>query len=99
MSFTQTIEVTSGDERTLCDRLTAWHAEQHGLAPGYQRARLLADTDAPGRYLIEVDFSSREEAERNNDRPETAAWAAKLQELVTGTPRYTNLRVVCAAGH
>jgi hypothetical protein len=94
MAFVQTIEVQAADETSLRDHLSGWHAEQAGLAPGYQGGRVLADADNPGRFLIEVDFSSREEADRNSDRSETGAWAAKLRELVGGEPRYANYRVV-----
>ena len=97
MSFTQTIEVEASDERALHDHLSSWDAEQSGVAPGYVGARLLADAASPGRYLIEANFSSEEEAARNNDRPETHSWATKLNELVTGEPRFTNYRLVYAS--
>lgn len=96
MSFTQTIEVTTTDEQALHDLVAGWHGEQLGLAPGYQGARILADEDASGRYLVEVEFSSRAEAEQNNQRSETAAWATKLRELISGDPQFRNLRVVCS---
>lgn len=51
-------------------------------------------TTRPGGISFEVDFSSKEEARRNNDRPETAAWAEGLQQLVGGQPSYQNLRQV-----
>jgi quinol monooxygenase YgiN len=95
MAFIQTIEVRADDEASLRDHVAGWHAEQAGIAPGYRGARILADEDTPGRFLIEVDFSSRDEADRNNARPETAAWAAKLDELTTSEPRFTNYRLVC----
>ena len=94
MAFVQTIEVQAADETSLREHLAVWHAEQAGLAPGYQRGRILRDEDAPGRFVIEVDFSSQEEARRNNDRTETGAWASKLRELAGGEPRYANYRVV-----
>lgn len=49
----------------------------------------------PGLYQIIADFgvvdptvSAADEAQRNNDRPETKAWAAQLRKLVTGEPEY-----------
>jgi hypothetical protein len=95
MSFTQTMDVQTSDEAGLRDLVAGWHAEQAGIAPGYRRSRVLADAKQPGRYVIEVDFSSPEEAARNNERPETNAWAAKLDELVSGTPEYRDFRLVC----
>jgi hypothetical protein len=95
MSFTQTMEVQTSDEAALRDHVAGWHAEQAGIAPGYRRTRVLADAKQSGRYLIEVDFTSPEEATRNNERLETNAWAAKLHELVTGPPEYRDFRLVC----
>jgi quinol monooxygenase YgiN len=98
MPFTQTIEVEARDVAGLRDHVAAWHAEQAGIAPGYVGSRVLADLDAPGRYLIEAEFSSRAEADRNNDRPETAAWAAKLADLVTSDPVYRSFEVEFRTG-
>ncbi|TVR37029.1 MAG: hypothetical protein EA388_02445 [Nitriliruptor sp.] len=96
MAFTQIIEVDQvQDEQALHDHLAAWDAEQSGVAPGYQGCRVLADKDVPGRYQIVVDFSSEEEAKANNDRPETAAWAARTRELAGSEPTFRNLRQVC----
>ena len=93
MAFTQTMTVETDSAESLVDLLEDWHRDQHGVAPGYQGARLLADQDRPGRYVIEVDFSSEDEAQNNNSRPETQSWAEKLQELAQGQPEYHNLEV------
>ena len=94
MSFVQTITVRAADEAALRDLITTWHADQHGTAPGYQGARVLANLHQPGEYQLVVDFSSREEAERNNSRAETAAWADKLRTLIDGEPTYADWRTV-----
>jgi hypothetical protein len=96
MAFTQSIEVRSSDEQVLHDHVAGWHKEQAGVAPGYRGARVLADRSQPGTYLIEVDFSSEEEAARNNDRPETAEWAKRLREMVGNEPAYRDFRLVCS---
>ena len=96
MGFTQTIEVTAADEAALHDHVAAWHAQQHGIAPGYQGARILGDANLADRYLVEVDFASQEEADSNNERPETAAWATKLRELTSGDATYRSFRQVCS---
>jgi quinol monooxygenase YgiN len=96
MAFTQVIEVRDvRDEEALDAHLRSWHAEQAGIAPGYVGARMLADHDEPGRYLIEVDFTSEEDAARNNDREETRAWAERLRSFTSADPDYRNLRLVC----
>ena len=96
MGYTLTIEVTAAGDEELHDHVAAWHAEQLGIAPGYQGARILADTAQANRYVVEVDFASQDEADRNNERPETAAWAAKLGELTSGEPAYRSFRLVCS---
>jgi hypothetical protein len=97
MSFTQIIELVGvSDEQALRDHVARWDAHEAGGAPGYLGARVLADHDVPGRYLAVVDFSSREEAERNSDRAETAAWAEDLRELSGAASVYHNLRDVYA---
>ena len=56
---------------------------------------ILADRESPGHYLIiaefavvDLDVSAAEEAARNNERPETKAWAKKLLEVIEGEPVY-----------
>jgi hypothetical protein len=56
---------------------------------GYMGGRVLADRLDPGRYVIVADFaivdpdvSAAEEAESNNDRPETQASTARLREIL-----------------
>lgn len=95
MTFVQSIGIETGDVQPVQDLVSKWHAEQSGVAPGYQRARILADAGRSGHYLIEVDFSSEEEARANNGRPETADWAQKLHDLVDNAPTFTNLALVC----
>lgn len=95
MAFTQIITIDGADEQALHDHVAAWDAEQAGVAPGYQGARVLADQQRPGRYVIEVDFDSEDGAKRNNDRAETKAWAEQLRELAGGEPSYRDLREVC----
>jgi len=94
MKFVQTIEVEGADESALQQHLTSWHADQRGVAPGYEGARILADQEMPGRCVIEVVFSSQADAEANNARPETAAWAEKLGELASGAPQFRSFRLV-----
>jgi len=85
MAFTQIVTVEGADDQALHDLMGKWHADQSGVAPGYLGCRVFAD-DKTGHHLIEVDFASQEDARRNNDRPETEDWVARLRELVTGDP-------------
>ena len=96
LNFSQTITVRCDDPAAIVALLEQWDADQASTdIMGYMGTRVLADREQPGQYLIIADFgvvdpevSAAEEAERNNDRPETRAWAARLRELVKGEPEY-----------
>ena len=95
-NFCQAIAVQCDDPTPIVELLEQWDIDQASNdIMGYMGARLLADRDHPGRYLVVADFgvidpevSAADEAARNNERPETQAWAARLRELVTGEPEY-----------
>ncbi len=96
MNFTQTISVRSDDPDGLVQLLVNWDREQADTdIMGYLGTHVLADRDNQGHYLIiaefavvEPDVSAAEEAARNNERPETKAWARKLLEVIEGEPVY-----------
>lgn len=98
MRFTQTMAVRATDGEALGNLMSAWHAAEAGVAPGYLGSRLLADREDPGRFLIVVDFASFEEAELNNDRAETANWAGRLMDLVDGDVAWGNYDEVETVG-
>ena len=99
MAFTQILEVDGvADEQALREHLASWDTEQAAQAPGYLGARVLADQERPGSYVLVVDFASQEQAEANNERPETGAWAERLRALASGEPGYRNLRPIYATG-
>ena len=96
VNFTQTIKVQTKDPAALIEMMTAWDREQAQFdIMGYMGTHLLCDRENPGHYLIVAEFgvidpdvSAAEEALKNNDRPETKAWAARLLELIDGEPEY-----------
>jgi hypothetical protein len=96
VNFTQTISVRCTDPQPLIDLMARWdHEQANADVMGYMGTHLLADRDDPGHYLlvaefgvIDPDVSAADEALRNNDRPETKAWAERLLELVEGEPEY-----------
>ena len=98
MTLVQTIEIDTDDIGAVNDLVSKWHADQAGVAPGYQRARVLADEERRRHYVIEVDFSSKKEAEANNARPETTSWAERLGALADGSPTFRNLALVHTPG-
>ncbi len=96
VNFSQTIAVQCDDPTPIVELLEQWDIDQASSdIMGYKGNRLLADRANPGRYLIIADFgvvdpdvSAADEAARNNDRPETEAWAARLRALVHDDPEY-----------
>jgi hypothetical protein len=95
-NFCQTISVRSDDPATIIALLDEWDVRQASAdIMGYIGTRLLADRDNPGHYLIIADFGvvdpdvpAVDEAMRNNDRPETQEWAARLLAILDGAPEY-----------
>jgi hypothetical protein len=95
-NFSQTITVRCDDPAVLIEMLEQWDRDQATTdIMGYMGTRLLADRENPGLYVFIADFgvvdpdvSAIEEAERNNERPETQAWAARLLAMVDGEPDY-----------
>jgi hypothetical protein len=96
VNFTQTIAVRSDNPQALVGMLAEWDEQQAAAdVMGYMGTHLLADRDRPGHYLIVAEFgvvdpdvSAYDEAIRNNERPETQAWAEKLRAVIEGEPVY-----------
>ena len=95
-NFTQTMTVRCDDPEALIELATQWDVNQAAAdIMGYTGTRILADRENPGVYVIEADFGivdpevpAYEEAQRNNDRPETQEWAARLRAVTTDEPQY-----------
>jgi hypothetical protein len=96
VNFSQTITFRCEDPAPIIALLEQWDRDQaHADIMGYMGIRLLADREEPGRYVIVADFgvvdpdvSAAEEAQRNNERPETQATSARIRELVIGEPEF-----------
>jgi hypothetical protein len=95
-NFTQTITVRCDDPATMIAMLKEWDLQQaRADIMGYMGTRLLADRENPGHYVFVVDFgvidpdvSAAEEAARNNERPETRAFAARMREIAESEPEF-----------
>ena len=95
MSFIQIIDFESSNY----DEMQAAVDEFRKATEGQRttaRARTGKDRDRENHYVTIVEFPSYEEAMRNNDLPETAALAEKMQKLASGPPTFLNLDVVFA---
>jgi quinol monooxygenase YgiN len=98
MQFTQHVVINAESEEAILQLFEDWQEDGSGGAPGFLGGRVLRFRDKPGRYVIQADFVSWEDAQENNDRPETQAWAARLMEIIDGEPKYENLDVLTEFG-
>jgi hypothetical protein len=96
LNFSQAITVRCDHPEILIEMLEEWDFGQATSdITGYMGTRLQADRDRPGQYMFIADFgiidpdvSAAEEALRNNERPQTQAFAARLREVIDGEPEY-----------
>jgi hypothetical protein len=59
-----------------------------------RRAMLLKDRDNENTYFAVVEFASYEDAQRNNELPETQELSQKLDALTDGGSKFHNFDVV-----
>ena len=93
MQFTQHI-VIHAQEDALLELMQQWKEDADAAAPGMIGGRVLRFRDKPGRYVIQADFESWDAAQVSNQRPQTQAWAAKMNSLIEGEPKYEDLDVL-----
>jgi hypothetical protein len=98
VNFSQIISVRSDHPDAIVQLIAEWdRAQAETDVMGYIGTHVLADRDNPGHYLIIAEFaavepeiSAAEEAARNNERPETQAWARNLLEVIEAEPAYSH---------
>ena len=80
----------------IIELIAEWDLNQAtGDIMGYMGSRILADRENVGQYVIIADFgvvdpnvSAADEAARNNLRPETLEWGARMREVIDGEPEF-----------
>ena len=95
-NFSQLITVRSDDLPRMIELIAEWDLKRAtGELTGYMGSRVLADRENDGQYVMIADFgvvdpdvSAAEEAARNNERPETLEFGARLREVIDGEPQY-----------
>jgi quinol monooxygenase YgiN len=92
MKFVQHIRFTT----SKFDEMQKMMAEDSTTenAPGNPTYWILKDRDKPNSYVVTVVFDSYDEAMKNNVRPETQEFAAKMGELTDGPTEYGNYDLI-----
>lgn len=77
MTFIQTMEFTTTDKDAMLEVGNSWATD--AITSGTATKGVLAqDRSEPGRYVWTVFFDSATDADMNNERPETGAYAEKF---------------------
>jgi hypothetical protein len=98
LNFSQIISVRTQHPEELVKMAEEWDDLQSTVdLMGYSGQHILASRDDPGHYLIVAEFASvdpgvsaAEEAEKNNERPETNEWARRLRAVAEGEPVFSD---------
>ena len=98
VGFSQMISLRTDHPDEIIKLIEEWDDMQSQLdVMGYSGTHILSDRDDPRHYIIVAEFhsiepgvSAYEEAQKNNDRPETNEWARRMRELIDGEPEWTH---------
>ena len=96
--FTQGIKFKCKDPDALVEMIKEYDADRASVdISGFIGARLLADRDVPGQYIMMADFAevdgdltAVQEAERNNERNEAGGWITKFRSIVDEEPEWSH---------
>ena len=92
MKFVQLIEFQTTRVDEIDELEAKWRAATEGRRTTVRQLKT-QDRDAPGTYVIIVEFDSYADAQKNNDLPETNEIAAAMAKLSDGTAVFRNLDV------
>src|SRR4051794_14015200 len=93
MTFIQMVEFSTSRIDELNAFFDGWITRTEGQRIPH-RALLQADRDAGNRYVLTVEFVSHEQGMLNSARPQTAEFAAFLNEIADGPLGFCNLDVL-----
>lgn len=92
VTFVQLIEYQTARPDEMDDLLDQWITQTEGRRTASRELRA-QDRQNPTHFVDIVEFSSFEQAMRNNDLPETQRLAERMSALCKGEPRFVNLEV------
>ncbi|MQY12415.1 hypothetical protein SRB5_25480 [Streptomyces sp. RB5] len=90
MEFIQIIDYETTQPEAVQALGERFRKEQEGVPGGPSRVMWLHDRDNPDRYVTLLEFPSYEEAMANSGRPEVQEFAARMTELCSREPVFSN---------
>ena len=90
MKFVQTIEFKT----SKIDEIRALQAQYRAATEGKRtgtRVMVCADRDNPDTFIVIIEFPSYEDAQKNNELPETQKFAAEQMKFADGPATFRNL--------
>jgi len=93
MKFVQIIEFKTKDIDAFTKLVDEFVEQTEGVRTA-TRGMTTRDRDTADTYLQIVEFPSYEAAMENSNRPETAAFAERIQKVCDGPPIFRNLDVL-----
>jgi hypothetical protein len=96
LGFSQIISFRTDHPDEVVSLIEAWDDMQSTLdVMGYTGTHILRDRDDPRHLFVVAEFASSEpgvsawdEAQKNNNRPETQEWARQVRELIDEEPEW-----------
>ncbi|NGN68718.1 hypothetical protein G5C51_33110 [Streptomyces sp. A7024] len=83
MEFIQIIDYETDKPEQMQALADQFRKEREGQSGGPARITVVQDRNNRKRHLTIAEFDSYEEAQRNNDRPETQKFAEQMMALCT----------------
>ena len=104
--FTQGVRFKCSDPDALVQMMTEYDMVSASAdLMGFIGARVLADRDVPGQYMVIAEFAEvdgdltpAQEAERNNQRNEIEGWWPRFAALIDGEPEWSHYDEIYRTG-
>ncbi len=90
MRFSRHIVFYAGSDEDVL----ALVAGSDGAGSARSGGRVLKFRDKPGRYVIQTDYDSWEDARVNNNAAAADEWAARVREVAQSEVKYEDLDVI-----
>jgi quinol monooxygenase YgiN len=97
MKFVQLMELRSSNVDEIQKLQTEWEQATEGKRT-LRKALVGRDRNDPERHVVIAIFDDYDSAMANSSLPETAAFAEKQAQLLSGPPTFTDLDIIDERG-